>query len=149
VFKTSLQEARLGRDFHEISFGICNQGFVVPISRSSWSADNLNARFFHFLDQTIHRLARTDRNGNVRMVWGLLGRNHQFKAGAPTKRQETGSKVALCTRILGSRGGMKPALVKTTGAIKIGNPGGNMFDACPLIATTQAATALRAAKPDR
>jgi hypothetical protein len=32
------------------------------------------------LDQTIHRRARTNRNSDVSVAWGFLGRDHQFKA---------------------------------------------------------------------
>ena len=53
-------EQQLSRDFHQISLGICDDSFIVAVSRDARPADNLNARLLHFFDQTIHRRARTN-----------------------------------------------------------------------------------------
>ena len=79
-FRIAFREQQLGSDFHQISLRVCDHGFIVSVSRNSWSADDPNAGLFHFLDQTIHLRARTNRNGDVSVAWGLLGRSHQFKA---------------------------------------------------------------------
>src|ERR1700728_792254 len=84
-----------GSDFQKILFRIGDDGFVVSVSGEAGLAYDANARGFHFLYQTIGRIARTYGDRGMPGSRRLVGSGHQFEPRAGAEPEEAGFEPTL------------------------------------------------------